>query len=100
MNKEEYEKLQIIKTVEGNEIVEKYYNPITCTMVSKVDIDCYKYKQALLDIKELLEKDKKLSMFNDCREPEEEWSYILECDANPYLDIVNKALGDKENRGE
>lgn len=75
MNKEEYEKLQIFKTVEGNEIVEKYYNPITCKMISKVDIDCYKYKQALLDIKVLIQH------------------YGNE---EKILNIINETLGDKE----
>lgn len=80
MNREEYEKLEIIKTVEGNEIVEKYYNPITCTMVSKADVDCYKYKQALLDIKEYV---------NDV---------ILDRTyTNVITEIINKALGGKES---
>ena len=79
MNKEEYEKLEILKIVEGNEIVEKYYNPITCTYVSQTDIDCYKYKQALLDIKVLIQH------------------YGNE---EKILNIINEALGDKENENK
>lgn len=88
MNKEEYEKLKIIKTVKGNEIVEEYYNPITCTMVSKADIDCYKYKQALLDIKNYIVNNSE--KFEDMLVSGEFF------EIKNILDIVNKALGDKE----
>lgn len=36
-----------------------------------------------------VDENKQLSMFADCREPEEDWSYILECEANPLIDILN-----------
>ena len=39
-----------------------------------------------------INENKRLSMFADCREPEEDWFYDLECSANDLLDILQ---GDK-----
>ena len=48
-----------------------------------------KEKQQIIDKAiEYIEDNKKLSLFADCREPEEEWSYDLECSANELLEIL------------
>ena len=37
---------------------------------------------------EYIEENKHLSMFADCREPEEDWNYDLECSANDLINIL------------
>lgn len=43
------------------------------------------------NVKEFIENNKRISMFNDYTEPEEEWHYYLECDAN---ELLNRLQGD------
>ena len=44
---------------------------------------------------EYINKNKHLSMFADCREPEEDWNYDLECSANDLLNILQNG-GDSQ----
>ena len=37
---------------------------------------------------EYINENKHLSMFADCREPEEDWNYDLECSANDLINIL------------
>ena len=49
---------------------------------------CDDYKSRCEKGIEYINKNKHLSMFADCREPEEEWNYDLECSANDLLNIL------------
>ena len=49
---------------------------------------CDDYKSRCEKGIEYINKNKHLSMFADCREPEEEWNYDLECNANNLLNIL------------
>lgn len=46
------------------------------------------YKSRCEKAIEYINKNKHLSMFADCREPEEDWNYDLECSANDLLNIL------------
>lgn len=70
--------------------VDKLVNYITNLQEEKAHYYClYKgYKSIKDKAVEYINKNKHLSMFADCREPEEEWLYDLECDANDLLNIL------------
>lgn len=46
------------------------------------------YKSRCEKAVEYINENKHLSMFADCREPEEDWNYDLECSANDLLNIL------------
>lgn len=54
----------------------------------KLYIEKEDYKSRCEKAIEYINKNKHLSMFADCREPEEEWNYDLECGANDLLNIL------------
>lgn len=65
---------------------EEYEGMVQANMKLSLEIDDYKSrcKKAI----EYINNNKHLSMFADCREPEEDWNYDLECSANDLLNIL------------
>lgn len=47
-------------------------------------------EEIIKEAREYINKNKRLSMFNDGKKPEEEWLYDLECDADDLLQILDK----------
>ena len=66
--------------IEVNKECNSLFNHLT-----KKDLD---YKSRVEKAVEYINKNKHLSMFADCREPEEEWNYDLEINPRDLLNIL------------